>query len=118
MCSGFDSGAEFSDEAFRASCGSLSLNEWTIDCNDVNRRRLTKVVNGTLVHSDAVTAHVAVCPEARASSCSNCQGGFHPSFRVRVKENRELDAMSRFGLLYSPNFCLVFWHNVTLYIQQ
>jgi hypothetical protein len=69
------------------SCGLRTDSRWGVTCGDVTNGRYNWV-GDERVPSNFSHVQVSICPEPQ-SYCSLCQGGLHPSFRVRLHHEIE-----------------------------
>jgi hypothetical protein len=68
-------------------CGLQTDSRWGVTCGDVTNGRYNWV-GDEMVASNFSHVQVSICPENQ-SHCSLCQGGLHPSFRVRLHHEIE-----------------------------
>ena len=81
-CRGMAIGSGVESDSLSAYCGLHSDSEWGLTCGDVTSIGKLNWVDKKQAKSEFSTVHVSLCSEQN-SDCGLCQGGIHPSFRVR-----------------------------------
>ena len=82
-CRGFSMDTGIATETKQNGCGLTDDERWGMTCGDVLNGRLVLGEDGSYVPSNYSHVQVPVCPET-FNSCNVCQGGMHPSFKVRA----------------------------------